>query len=59
MPMPKLPKPSQMTPEERNQELVEIFARALARIKFPIPEQATSPVENQEQSTKETLCKQN
>jgi len=57
--MPKLPKPSQMTPEERNQELVEIFARALARIHFPIPEQATSQVENQEQSTKETLCKQN
>ena len=48
MPMPKLPKPAQMTPEERNREIAEIFARAFIRARFPnsaqtIPSERTQP----------------
>ena len=48
-----------MSPEERNQEIAEIFARAVTRIQFPIPAPATPPVESQGESTEENLCKQN
>jgi hypothetical protein len=59
IPMPKLPKPALMTPEERNQEVAEIFARALLRIHFPEAAPATPPVEDQPQSTAMEPCKQN
>jgi len=36
--MPRLPKPDQMTPEERAEEIAEILARALLRIRFPDPD---------------------
>lgn len=36
--MPRLPKPDQMTPEERNAEIAEILARAVLRIRFPEPD---------------------
>jgi hypothetical protein len=35
--MPKIPKPEQMTPEERNREVADIFARAFLRSRIPSP----------------------
>jgi hypothetical protein len=48
-----------MTPEERNREIAEIFARALLRIAFPETMPATPPLEDQPQSTAIEPCKQN
>jgi len=56
--MPKLLKPDQMTPEERNREVAEIFARAFLRTRFPNPAPATAPEQTQSHSTKEEPCKQ-
>jgi len=57
--MPKLPKPDQMTPEERNREVAEIFARAFIRTRFPNHAPATSPEPTHPQSTEMKPCNQN
>lgn len=36
--MPRLPKPDQMTPAERAEEIAEILPSALLRIRFPDPD---------------------
>ena len=57
-PMPKIPKPEQMTPEERNREVAAHFARAFLRSRIPSPP-AIAPGHSQPSSTAIELCKPN
>lgn len=57
--MPKLPKPDQMTPAERNAEVAEIFARAILRIQFQDHAPADEPQGQNQQEEEMEPCQQN
>lgn len=57
--MPKVPKPEQMTPDERNSEVAEHFARAFIRARFPALSPAVMREESHSPETQKEPCNQN
>lgn len=57
--MPKVPKPEHMTPDERNSEVAEHFARAFLRARFPALSPAAVQEESQSPKTPKEPCNQN
>ena len=59
--MPKHLQPDEMTPDQRNREVADLFARAFLRARFPSLSPAPTPerVQQDSPSTQKTSCNQN